>query len=107
MLISGLGAGVSSAQGSDTRVQEIIFSLGFVWATVWWLRLDSRRHNVTPPYCAGMLMSVAWPIVLISHLYQTRGARAFLFILGYIAVVAAVYVLSLVFYFLSGGELPG
>lgn len=103
MLVSRVGMAISNGQGIDTYGYEFFYGLGFIWAIGAWLQLDSMKYRVSNPYCPGLLLTAAWPILLTHHLYRTRGAKGFLIVLGFVAVVVMVQVLATVAYFLSAG----
>ena len=58
--------------------------LAFVWLVWWWLREDSRRRGVTWMLDLGMFLMIAWPLLLLYHLFKTRGWAGLIPILWFI-----------------------
>ena len=57
-----------------------------------WVIRDARKRGRPLCYDYGMFLFFAWPIVAPVYLFQTRGVRAFLTLLWFIAIllVAAI-----------------
>jgi hypothetical protein len=82
-----------------------LYGLGFIWAIGAWLRIDSLKYRVADPYCPGLLLTTAWPILVIHHLYRTRGAKGLLILLGFVAIVVILQLLATIAYLASAGQL--
>ena len=54
---------------------EFLFRVAFFCGVVWWLRAETKRSAVTQMYCHGMLVSLAWFIIMPYHLLKTRGVK--------------------------------
>ena len=57
---------------------ELLYRAAFPCAAIWWLRSDAHRSSVKPLYCQGVMMSIAWFVIIPYHLLKTRGAKGFL-----------------------------
>ena len=77
---------------------EFLYQAAFICGVIWWLRADARRSAVQPVYCSGMLVGVAWIIIIPYHLLKTRGARGFIPLLGLIGSFVGAYLLTIVLY---------
>lgn len=55
---------------------EAAYALAFAMAIVCWLRIDCARRGLSPPFDLGLLLCIAWPILLPYYLLKTRGWRA-------------------------------
>ena len=73
----------------------LLYWPGFLWAVGWWLRTDSRKHNVAVVYDLGFFLYIAWPIVMPYYLVKTRGAKGLLLILGFIVAYAGAAMLGI------------
>ena len=62
----------------------LIYFVGMLWASGWWLRTDSRRRSVLSVYDLGFFLYLAWPIVMPYYLVKTRGPKGLLIILGFV-----------------------
>jgi hypothetical protein len=83
------------------------YVLGFLWIVGWWLRADSVKRNFRWIFDMGLFLYVAWPIVLPYYLFKTRGARALLVILGFVAASIGATVLGMALYlFLAPAHWP-
>jgi hypothetical protein len=81
---------------------EFFVTLGLLWLVIWWLKEDSTKHEVKLVYCLGLLVYVAWIIILPYYLLKTRGAKALLVLLYYGGAVLAGYITGATYYALSG-----
>lgn len=78
--------------GADVSALQLPSQLGLLYAFGYWLQSDSRRRGFDLPYCPGMLLATAWPVLLPYYLFRTRGRRALLTVL----IFSGFYVLSAV-----------
>ena len=56
------------------------------WSIGWWIQKDSRTRGIGWPTDLGFFLWIAWPIVLLYHLFRTRRLKALLVIAGYLAI---------------------
>lgn len=63
----------------------LLYTVGLLWVTGWWLETDSRRGRVLQIYDLGFFLYVAWPIVMPYYLVKTRGVKGLLLILAFVA----------------------
>lgn len=84
-----VGAGLADPTGLDFVNRMLLIS-----ALGWWLRKDSP--GVTRlPYCLGLFLISAWPIVMIYHLFKSRGVRGLIPIAVFLIVYVGAIILGL------------
>lgn len=81
---------------------EFFYTIALLWLFIWWLKDDSRKHGMKLVYCLGLLVYVAWIIILPYYLLKMRGAKALLVLLYYGGAVLAGYIAGATYYALSG-----
>ena len=81
---------------------RLLYVLGFIWVIGWWLQQDSRRHGFKWVYDLGLFLYIAWPIILPYYLFKTRGLKALLTILIFLAVYLGAYIIGVIIYFVMG-----
>ena len=54
---------------------EFLYLVALSCGVVWWLRADAKSSGVKALYCEGVLVTVAWIIILPYHLLKTRGVK--------------------------------
>jgi len=70
------GAGIYSAAGLEpSPAFEFLYTVAFLCCVVWWLRAETRRYELKPVYCLGLLVGVGWIIIIPYHMFKTRGVR--------------------------------
>ncbi len=74
---------------------ELATRVAFPLAVSTWVLADARKRGRRVFYDYGTFLFFAWPIVAPVYLFQTRGFRAFLTLLGFVGIwlVAVVQVL--------------
>jgi hypothetical protein len=75
----------------------LIYAVGLLRATGWWLRTDSRRRGVLSVYDLGFFLYLAWPIVMPYYLLKTRGWNGLLVMLGFVGAYIGALLLGIVF----------
>jgi len=70
---------------------------------VWWLRAETQTSPVTDIYCAGLLVSTGWPIIIPYHLLKTRGLKGLLPLFALIATFVFAKILAAVIYLAISG----
>lgn len=75
----------------------LIYGVGILWASGWWLQTDSRRRGVLSVYDLGFFLYLAWPVVMPYYLVKTRGAKGLLVILGFVVAYAGAAIIGTVF----------
>lgn len=94
--------GLYLARGVDAPgVYHLLSFLALVWLMGWWLQQDSRKHEFKWVYDMGFFLYVAWPIILPYYLFKTRGLKALLTILIFLAVYFGTYIIGVVIYAFS------
>lgn len=104
VFVHQMGVGVYFGVGEVTPSKlEALYTFGFLCGVIWWLRSDPKRSDVQRVYCAGLLVGLAWFIVIPYHLLQTRGVKGLIPLLAW----AGVYFLALILGVLIATQLPG
>lgn len=67
------------------------YLLYFAQASIllWWLTEDSKQTGDTWPLDLGYFIYLAWPVLILYHLFATRGFRGLIGILGYVGTIVA------------------
>jgi hypothetical protein len=100
-VVTQIVKGVYAARGIEpSPAFDLLYWVACLWVVGWWMRQDSRRRGVGWVFDMGFYLFIAWPLVLPYYLFKTRGARAILAILAFIAVCVAALVLGGVLYIL-------
>ena len=85
--VSQISRGVYLAYGIEAPPAfELLHFGGMIWILGWWLRQDLTKHKVGWPLDLGMFLQIAWPAVLTYYLFRTRGVRAFILIVVFVAM---------------------
>ena len=88
-----LGGGLYSAHGiQPSPAFFLLYRAGLLWLVGWWLKEESRRYRVKLVYCPGLLILIAYPIVIPYYLFRTRGVKGFVTLLGLIGVFLAAQI---------------
>jgi hypothetical protein len=104
VFIHNLGLGLYYTNGLEPHPTfEFLHTAIFLCGVVWWLRAEARRSAVVPVYCAGLLVSFGWLIIIPYHLFKTRGLSGLVplavlsgsFILAYVFAAIAYVIFSL------------
>jgi hypothetical protein len=69
------------------RRAELLSGFAFALLVAMWVNADARRRQRAMSYGYPALVFVLWPIFAPIYLFQTRGVRAFLSLLSFIAIV--------------------
>ena len=54
---------------------EPLYRAAFLSGAGWWLQREYEKQRL---YCRGLLLQVAWPIVIPYHLFKSRGRKGFI-----------------------------
>ena len=99
-----VGLGIINARGLEPSPGlEYLYTAAFVCGVVWWLQAETQRSPVTRMYCAGMLVSSAWPIIIPYHLLKTRGVKGLLPLFALIATFLFAKLLAVIIYLAVSG----
>jgi hypothetical protein len=99
VLLYHVGSGLYLARGAGpTDTLDLLYQGGLLWAAIWWLKVECRKRRVELAYCPGLLVSVAWMIVIPYYLFKLRGARGFLRLLALIGLFVGAKILAAVVY---------
>jgi hypothetical protein len=85
-------------------VVEFLYIAGFLCATIWWLRSETRPSAVKHVYCHGLLMNAGWIFILPYHLLKTRGAKGLLPLLLLIGSFVASQIAAVLVYIAFNGQ---
>ena len=85
---------VAGGGGALTSRSELISTLALALVVTTWVLRDAQKHGRPLCYDYGTFLFFAWPVIGPVYLFQTRGARALLTILLFVAmcILAAVAV---------------
>ena len=61
---------------------SLLLSFAFLWVVCWWFDADLSRTNARWPIDTGMLLYVAWFLLIPVHLIKTRGLSGSLLGIG-------------------------
>ena len=100
LLTQATNAFYSSRNVEPSAASELLKSMILLGLLGWWLERDSRERGVALFYCRGVILSVAWPLVLPVYLYRTRGVKGLLHILAFAGAYVAANLLGLLIFFL-------
>lgn len=78
---------------------EFLYLAAFPCGVVWWLRSEKRAPALTPLYCEGLPVGLAWPVMIPYQLLKTRGLKGLLPLGLLIASYFGSQVLAAVLYF--------
>jgi hypothetical protein len=109
LVIDSIGSGILAAKGVETEALDLLARVALLWALVWWLKLDSKRHGIGQVYCLGLLGTTGGVVLFPYHLVKTRGLIGLLLIVLLLAIVITCQGLTVITYLVFGGplELPG
>ena len=82
----------ASGRGGLSGAADLISRWAMALVIANWVIRDAQKRGRPLCYVYGMFLFFAWPIVAPVYLFQTRGVRAFLTLLWFIAIllVAAI-----------------
>jgi hypothetical protein len=69
--------------------------VALLWIIGWWLRADSRKHQVAWVHDMGLFLIIAWPFILPYYLIKSRGAWGLLNILGFMGVYVGATIIGI------------
>jgi hypothetical protein len=100
LLVTQPAFGLYTARGIEPPgLFRLLYSLCFLWIIGWWLQRDSRERGFSLVYDMGFFLLIAWPIIMPYYLFKTRGPKAFLTLLAFLAVYLGTYIMTVVIYF--------
>jgi hypothetical protein len=77
-----------------------LYPLALLWIIGWWLEKDSRKHGVEWVFDMGLFLYMAWPFIMPFYLFKTRGVKAFLTIIAFVAIYFGAYATGVAIYVL-------
>jgi hypothetical protein len=99
LVITQVIAGFYLARGrAEPATYTFLYPLGLLWIIGWWLERDSRKQGVAWVFDMGLFLYIAWPFVILYHLFKTRGWRALLVILAFGAIYLGAFVSGVALY---------
>ncbi len=75
--------------GLDTDIPaniQLLYWISFMWAIGWWLVQDNRTYKVSWMHDMGLLLYLAWPLVVPAYLIKTRRIKAIRTILVFVGI---------------------
>lgn len=89
---------VTAPGGESPRRAEFVANVALSFILSWWVINDARKRGRTLCYDYDAFVYFAWPVVIPVYLFQTRGLRALLSLLGFAALwFSAALIASLLF----------
>ena len=77
---------------------EFLYRAAFLCGVVWWLQAEAAPTAVGRVYCPGLIVSLAWPILVIYYLFKTRGARGLFTLLALFGIFLGAHFLGTIAY---------
>ena len=77
---------------------EFLYRVALSCGVVWWLRADPKSSSAKALYCEGVIVTVAWIIILPYHLIKTRGVKGLIPLGALIASLIVSQVVAAVVY---------
>lgn len=72
----------------------LLLSVTLFWAIGWWLSDDLRGRSEGFFYCRGLVLWIAWPVLLPYYLLKTRGRKALITMAIFVGLSLAATVLG-------------
>lgn len=95
MFIHNVGLGIYTARNLEPLPTfEFLYTAAFVCGVVWWLRAEIERSAVDPIYCDGLLVSLAWLILVPYYLFKIRGVHALIPLSIFVSAVIVSYIFA-------------
>jgi len=106
VMLYHFGLGFYYARGIEpSPAFEFLYTAGLLCSIIWWLKDDSRKYRVTPVYCLGFLILIAWMIVIPYHFFKTRGVRGLITIFALIGIFLVAQFIAAFTYMLFSAQL--
>lgn len=100
VVLTQIATGAYKVSGIELPASfTLIYIFAFYWIVGWWLRADSSRRGVSLVSDIGLLLTVAWPLVLPYYLSKSRGSKGLLAILYFVATYIGATIIGALFYF--------
>ena len=91
ILIYNIGFTLCLLAGSELSLGvQFLYRAAFICAVGWWLQVEMRRNNTQSLYCRGLLIHIAWPMIIPYYLYKSRGLKCLI----PIAILIGVFILA-------------
>ena len=98
-IVTQVAAGFYVASGLEPPgLFTFVLTVGSIWIIGWWLRTDSQKRGVGWVYDMGLFLYLAWPLVLPYYLFKTRGPKALLVIVGFVAAFVGAVIFGMLLY---------
>ena len=75
---------------------SLLLSITLFCAIGWWLKDDLRKRSESWFYCPGLILWIAWPVLLPFYLLKTRGRSALITIAIFAGIWVAASVLGVI-----------
>jgi hypothetical protein len=82
----GFAAGRETDTALMSKRVEFVSGFAFALMAAMWVATDARRRQRAIGYGFPALVFLFWPVFAPIYLFQTRGARAWVSLLGFLAV---------------------
>ncbi len=79
---------------------SLLVPIAYLWAVSLWFEADSSREGNRLPLDTGLLLSVAWLVLLPIYLIVTRGWAGLIGVAGFVASAIAAWIVATIILFL-------
>ena len=76
-----------------------LYFIALVWVMGWWLKTDNLVHKQQWVYEIGILVYVAWVVVMPIYLFKTRGVLAFFSFFKFAVIYLGSFAAGVIFSF--------
>ena len=95
LLVTQFIEGLYLARGFEPPgLYRVLYPLAFLWLIGWFLQKDSSKHVFKGVCDLGFFLYLTWPLSLPYYLFRTRGIKALLMVLGFLAVYLGTYIIG-------------
>lgn len=92
----GFAAGRETDTALMSKRVELVSGLTFALMAAMWVATDARRRQRAMGYGFPALVFLFWRVFAPIYLFQTRGARAWVSLLGFLAIAFAAFLFGAV-----------
>lgn len=89
-----VGLSYSAFQIEPAPAVSLLEPLAFLWAVCWWFEAEAKHARVQLPMDTGMLLYVAWFVLIPIYLIKTRGLKGLWGIAAFIATILVAWAMA-------------
>lgn len=87
--------GIYDANNIEPSAQfYILYLVGFLWLVGFWIKKDNKKYNVEWCREMGLMLYIAWPLIILFYLFATRKLKAIPIILALLLIYFGTYYIS-------------